>query len=158
MVECSSTTIKLTILKICIPMSIDIYSSFTSEIIIRPDDIDLNDHVHFTKYLDFFLAARYEQMERDYKISMEEFWRMRLNWFASSMHINYKRALKLRDTALVKTQVESFNKTNVNVMFWIHSKKSNKLAADGNGVFTLINIDNGRPTRIPNEIISRYSV
>ena len=139
-------------------MSIDIYTSFTSEIIIRPDDIDLNDHVHFTKYLDFFLAARYEQMERDYKISMEEFWEMRLNWVASSMHIKYKRALKLRDTALVKTQVESFDKAQVTVNFWIHSKKNNKLAANGNGVFTLINIDNGRPNRIPKEIINRYSI
>lgn len=139
-------------------MSIDIFTSFTSEIIIRPDDIDLNDHVHFTKYLDFFLAARYEQMERDYKISMEEFWEMRLNWVASSIHINYKRALKLRDTALIKTQVESFDKAQVTVNFWIHSKKSKKLAAVGNGVFTLINIDNGRPTRIPKEIINRYSI
>ena len=69
-------------------MGINIYSTFTSEIIVRPDDIDMNNHVHFSKYLDFFLAARYEQMRRDYKISMEEFIDMRLNWVASNMHIN----------------------------------------------------------------------
>ena len=90
-------------------MSIDLYSKFISEIIIRPDDVDMNNHVHFSKYLDFVLAARYEQMGRDYKVSMEEFFEMRLNWVASSMHIDYKRALKLGDTALIKTQVESFN-------------------------------------------------
>lgn len=136
----------------------NLYSTFTSEVIIRPDDIDLNDHVHFTKYLDFFLAARYEQMEQNYKISMEEFWHMRLNWVASSMQINYKRALKLGDIALVKTKVESFNRAQVTVNFWIHSKKSNKLTADGYGLFTLINIDNGRPAQIPTDIINRYSI
>ncbi len=139
-------------------MSINIYSAFTSEIIIRPDDIDMNNHVHFSKYLDYFLAARYEQMERDYKISMEEFIEMRLNWFASSMNINYKRPLKLGDIAVVKTQMESFQGAQVVVNFWIYNKKTNKLAAEGNGVFTLINIDNGRPARITKEITDRYSI
>ncbi|NOX66896.1 MAG: acyl-CoA thioesterase [Chlorobi bacterium] len=139
-------------------MSINIYSAFTSEIIVRPDDIDMNNHVHFSKYLDYFLAARYEQMERDYKISMEEFIEMRLNWVASSMNINYKRPLKLGDTAVVKTQMESFQGAQVNVNFWIYNKKTNKLAAEGNGIFTLINIDNGRPTRISKKITDRYSI
>jgi YbgC/YbaW family acyl-CoA thioester hydrolase len=139
-------------------MSINIYSAFTSEIIVRPDDIDMNNHVHFSKYLDFVLAARYEQMGRDYKISMEEFLEMRLNWVASSMQINYKRALKLGDIVIIKTQVESFNGAQVIVNYWLYNKKSNKLAADGNGVFTLLNIDNGRPTRIPQKILDKYSI
>jgi len=139
-------------------MSIDLYSKFTSEILIRPDDIDMNNHVHFSKYLDFVLAARYEQMGRDYKVSMEEFIEMRYNWIASSMHINYKRALKLGEIALIKTQVDSFNGAQVTVNFWINNKKNNKLAADGYGVFTLLNIDNGRPTRIPQKILDKYSI
>jgi len=139
-------------------MSINIYSAFTSEIIVRPDDIDMNNHVHFSKYLDYFLAARYEQMERDYKISMEEFIEMRLNWFASGMSITYKRPLKLGDIAVVKTQMESFQGAQVKVNFWIYNKKTNKLAAEGNGIFTLINIDNGRPARITKEITDRYSI
>ncbi|MEN8191974.1 MAG: acyl-CoA thioesterase [Bacteroidota bacterium] len=139
-------------------MSVNLYSTFTSEITVRPDDIDMNNHVHFSKYLDYFLAARYEQMERDYKVSMEEFLEMRLTWVASSMHINYKRALKLGDIAIVSTQVESFNGAQIAVNFWIHNKNSNKIAADGNGVFTLLNIDNGRPTRIPDKILDKYSI
>ena len=38
-------------------MSVNIYSTFTSEIIVRPDDIDMNNHVHFSKYLDFVLST-----------------------------------------------------------------------------------------------------
>ncbi|MDA3861915.1 MAG: acyl-CoA thioesterase [Melioribacteraceae bacterium] len=97
------------------------HSIFSTEIIVRPDDIDLNNHVHFTKYLDYFLAARYDQMGRCYKLSMEEFIKMGYNWVASNMSINYKRALKLGDVAVVKTQLDSFNGAQVKANFWIHS-------------------------------------
>lgn len=132
------------------------YSIFSTEIIVRPDDIDLNNHVHFTKYLDYFLAARYDQMGKYYNLSMEEFVEMGYNWVASNMNINYKRALLLGDTAIVKTQVNSFNGAQIKVNFWIYSKKSEKLIADGCGNFTLIKTKNLRPMRIPQDIIDKY--
>jgi len=133
-------------------------SIFSTEIIVRPDDIDLNNHVHFTKYLDYFLAARYDQMSRCYKVSMEEFIGMGYNWVASQMTINYKRSLLLGDVAIVKTQWDSFNGAQVNVNFWIYSKKTNKLISDGFGVFTLIKSDSLRPVRIPQEIVEKYLI
>jgi acyl-CoA thioester hydrolase/thioesterase-3 len=131
---------------------------FSTEIIVRPDDIDMNNHVHFSKYLDYFLAARYDQMGRCYKLSMEEFIEMGYSWVASNMNINYKRALLLGDTAIVKTQLYSFNGAQVKVNFWIYNKSTDKLIADGYGNFTLINIKNLRPVRIPQKIVDKYSV
>ena len=139
-------------------MDIKKRSIFSTEIIVRPDDIDMNNHVHFSKYLDYFLAARYDQMGRCYKLSMEEFIEMGYNWVASNMSINYKRALLLGDTAIVKTQLDSFNGAQVKANFWIYNKTTEKLIADGYGNFTLINIKNLRPARIPQEIIDKYSV
>jgi len=133
-------------------------SVFSTEIIVRPDDIDLNNHVHFTKYLDYFLAARYDQMERCYKLSMEKFIEMGYNWVASSMSVNYKRSLLLGDVAIVKTQWDSFNGAQVRVNFWIYSKKTEKLISDGFGLFTLIKLDSLRPVRIPKEIIDIYTI
>jgi len=46
---------------------------FSSEIKVRPDDIDMNNHVHNSKYFDYVQAARFEQMINDYKMPMEEF-------------------------------------------------------------------------------------
>ncbi len=134
------------------------YAIFSTEIIVRPDDIDMNNHVHFSRYLDYFLAARYDQMGRCYKLSMEEFIEMGYNWVASNMNINYKRALKLGDVAIVKTQISSFNGAQVKANFWIYNKETNKLISDGYGNFTLINIKNLRPTRIPQEILDKYLV
>ncbi|MFA7228927.1 MAG: acyl-CoA thioesterase, partial [Melioribacteraceae bacterium] len=46
------------------------YSVFETEITVRPDDIDMNNHVHNSKYLDYLLMARYDQMKKDYKVPM----------------------------------------------------------------------------------------
>ena len=46
---------------------------FETELHVRPDDIDMNQHVHSSRYQDYVLAARYDQMARCYKVSMDEF-------------------------------------------------------------------------------------
>lgn len=134
------------------------YSIFETEIAIRPDDIDMNNHVHNTKYLDFVQAARFHQMKNNYNMSMEEFYALGLNWFASAAHIVFKRSLKLGNTALVKTQLKSYNGAQVTVNFWILNKETGKLAAEGFLDYTMVSMKTGRPLRIPDDIIKRYSV
>jgi len=51
---------------------------FETEMQVRPDDIDMNQHVHGSRYFDYVLAARYDQMERCYKMPMQEFPQSRL--------------------------------------------------------------------------------
>ena len=135
-----------------------VYSTFETEVKIRPDDIDMNNHVHYSKYLDYLLAARYEQMKNNYKISMEEFIERGFAWVASTLHIDYKRGLTLTDTAIVKAQIESASGAQVKVNFWIVKKENNKVAAEGYGVFTMTNITNGRPARIPDDILDKYLI
>ena len=134
------------------------YSTFETEITIRPDDIDLNNHVHNTKYLDYVLAARYDQMKKDYKMSMSEFHNLDFNWVVSITHIEYKRALKLDDKIVVRTQVDSVNGAQCKVNFFIALKETNKTAAEGYIIYTMISTKSGRPVRIPDEIIERYSI
>lgn len=133
------------------------FSVFETEIIIRPDDIDLNNHVHNSKYLDYVQAARYDQMINSYKMSMEEFHRLGYNWVASTAHIEFKRPLKLGDKVVVKTQLKSYSGAQVTVNFWILKKDKNKVSAEGFLVYTMISLSSGKPVRIPDEIIERYS-
>lgn len=134
------------------------YSAFETEIKIRPDDIDLNNHVHNTKYLDFVLAARYEQMVKDYKMSMEDFHRLNFNWVVSVTHIEYKRSLNLDDKIIVRTQIDSVNGAQSKVNFWIIKKETEKIAAEGHLIYTMVSLKTGRPVRIPNEIVDKYSI
>lgn len=134
------------------------FSKFDSEITIRPDDIDMNNHVHYSKYLDYILAARYEQMRRDYKMSMEEFVKLGYAWVASTAHIEYKRSLLLNDKAIVRTQVDSYSGAQVKVNFWILKKENDKIAAEGYVLYSLISSKSGRPVRLSEEMIEKYSL
>jgi len=134
------------------------YSIFESEITIRPDDIDMNNHVHYSKYLDYILAARYEQMKHNYKVPMEDFIKLGYTWVASNVNITYKRPLLLGDPVVVRTQVESYNGAQVTVNFRILKKENEKVAADGQVLYTMISTKSGRPVRIPEEIIRKYTI
>ncbi|MFH0735554.1 MAG: thioesterase family protein [bacterium] len=134
------------------------YSTFKTEITVRPDDIDMNNHVHYSKYLDYLLFGRYDQMKKDYGMSMEDFIKEGYSWFASSANINYKTALKLSDTAIVKTQVKEIKPAQVDVNFWIIRKEDEKVCCYGNVLYTMISLKSERPVRIPEHIIKKYSV
>jgi acyl-CoA thioester hydrolase/thioesterase-3 len=136
-----------------------LYSIFETEIVVRPDDIDMNNHVHNSKYLDYLLMARYDQMKNNYKVPMEEFIERGYAWVASATNIQFKREIKLGDKVLVRTQLNSFSGAQVTINFWILIKRENeKVAAEGQGVFTLISTKNGRPLRIPEDIIEKYTI
>ncbi len=135
------------------------YSEFQSEIIVRPDDIDMNNHVHFSKYLDYLLAARFDQMKKDYKMSMEEFLERDMTWFARSITINFKRPLTLGDTAIVKTQITDYGAASVFVKYAIYKKGAEtKVCVDGTSEFALLSTKTGRPVRIPEDVLEKYSV
>jgi len=134
------------------------YSIFETEINIRPDDIDMNNHVHYSKYLDYLLTARYEQMQSCYKMSMEEFTERGYAWFASTANINFKAALKLADKAIVRTQINQIKAAQVDVNFWILRKQDEKIFCFGNVLYTLISTETGRPVRIPIDVIEKYSI
>ncbi len=134
------------------------YSVFETEITVRPDDIDMNNHVHNSKYLDYLLMARYDQMKKDYKVPMEEFVQKGYTWVASSTCIDFLREIKLGDKIVVRTQVNSFEGAHVKVNFWIVKKETNKVAAEGHSDYVLISTASGRPTRIPEEIIEKYNI
>src|SRR3954465_3875998 len=83
---------------------------FETNLQVRPDDIDMNQHVHGSRYFDYVLAARYDQMARCYKMPMEEFTAAGLGWFVKVCHIEYKRPLRMGDSMIVRTWVDAIAK------------------------------------------------
>ncbi|MFA3782420.1 acyl-CoA thioesterase [Melioribacteraceae bacterium 4301-Me] len=136
----------------------ELYSKFETEIIVRPDDIDMNKHVHYSKYLDYLLTARYDQMRKDYKMPMEEFVKRGFSWVGSVVHIEYKRGIVLGDTVIVRTQIDSVSGAQVKVNFWMIRKETQKLAAEGWVIYTMISAETGKAVRIPQDIIDKYSI
>jgi len=134
-------------------------SRFTSPFSVRPDDIDLFQHVHSSRYQDYLLAARFEQMERCYGISMQEFIDKGFGWFVSDFRIQYKAQLGLGDDFQVTTWIQSIRAATVTVNFEIQRTKPDaQLCCLGESRYVFIKLANGRPTRIPDWVVNTYSI
>jgi len=135
-----------------------IHSKFESELQVRPDDIDMNQHVHNSRYFDYVLAARYDQMERCYKMPMEEFLKHGFGWVVKKAFIEYKRPLALGDWFIVRTWIHEVVNDGVQVHFEIIKKATAKLSCDGYFDYTMVNMKTGRAENIPDWIKEKYSV
>lgn len=138
--------------------STNVYSKFETELAVRPDDIDLYQHVHSTRYLDYVLAARFIQMERDYGMSMEAFAARGLGWFMTSSSVNYKRPLGLGDHMVVRCWIEHFTLRGCRVAFEIERLPQRKRSCDGFCDYALIELASNRAVPIPEDIRASYSI
>lgn len=136
----------------------NVYSKFESELSVRPDDIDLYQHVHSTRYLDYMLAARFEQMDRCYGMSMQAFAELGLGWFMTSAQIQYKRPLGWGDRMTVRTWIEHFTDSGCRVAFEIEKIPTGKRVCDGSCDYSLVSLANGRATPVPEDIKAKYSI
>jgi len=135
-----------------------LFAQFETRLQVRPDDIDMFDHVHSSRYMDYVLAARYEQMARCCKMPWEEFIAMGYGWYLVSTQLNFKRPLGMGDWFIVRTWVEAFRRDGVRVGFEIDRDDNGKRACDGWADYTLIRLETGRACTIPEEIKARYSI
>jgi acyl-CoA thioester hydrolase/thioesterase-3 len=133
-------------------------TKFETPLQVRPDDIDMNRHVHSSRYQDYVLAARFEQMARCYGMPMEEFTAAGLGWFVKTAHLEYKRPLGLGDQFIVRTWVDAMARTEVRVCFEILRQTTGKLCCDGWFDYTMVNQKTGRAEVIPDWIIAKYSI
>ena len=133
-------------------------TKFETEFIVRPNEIDINRHVHQSVYLDYVLFARYDQMRRCYKMPMEEFFKRGYSWATKSTHLEFNQPIFLGETVVVRTWVEEIRKKSVKVGFQILKKKSKEIAAQGEAVYVLVNAKSGKPELIPDEIRKKYSI
>ena len=134
------------------------YSTFETEMPVRPDDIDFLNHVHSSRYFDYVLAARYDQMSRCYGVSMETFLNQGLGWVVKEAHIEFKRPLILGDWMRVQTRVAEFCKDGVRVEFVILKKGTGKISSTGWCQYTLVELKTGRSALLPPEVVEKYSV
>lgn len=134
------------------------FSIFETELNVRPDDIDMFNHVHNSKYLDYVLAARYEQMEKFYGMSWEKFSEQGYGWVVAKVTINFKRPLKMGDIMLVRTGILEMNEKGSNVQFEIINKTTGKIASDGIFDYVMIDLATQRSCKVNEEMIKAYSI
>jgi thioesterase-3 len=139
-------------------MEITQYSIFESTLKVRPDDIDMFNHVHNSKYFDYVLAARYDQMEQFYKMPMESFLKSGFGWVVRTALVDFKRPLILGDTIKVRTGILTINEKGCRVQFEIENIRTKKIASDGWFDYVLIDISTGKGCKVNQEMITAYSI
>jgi acyl-CoA thioester hydrolase/thioesterase-3 len=132
------------------------YNTYETELRVRPDDIDMYNHVHNSRYFDYVMAARYDQMERCYGIGMDKFLEKGMGWLVRGVYMDYKRALKMSDYFLVRTGIESINTKKCRVHFEILNKATKKTCCDGWFDFVMIDMATNKGIPIPQDIIEHY--
>lgn len=140
------------------PESASIHSKFETQLQVRPDDIDMYQHVHSSRYMDYVLAARFDQMERCYKMPMSEFQKRGYGWFMAATQMNFKRPLGLGDRFIVRTWIEKFTLIGVKVQFQIERLPDGKLSCDGWFDYVMVSIETARAVRLPEDIVAKYGV
>lgn len=108
--------------------------------------------------MDYVLAARYDQMARCYKMSMEEFTSRGYGWYVRTAHLEYKRQLAIADPFIVRTWVEDISRDTVRVDFEIIKKSTGKLCANGHFHYTMVKLETGRGETIPDWIAEKYAI
>ena len=134
------------------------YTAFQTRIAVRPDDIDMNQHVHNSKYFDYVLAARYDQMERCYGMSMEEFFERGYSWVVRASYMEHKRPLHIGDFAVIETAIDEVRDRGVKVVFEIQKEADSKTVAKGWLDYAMVSVETGRPQSIPADIVEKYSI
>ncbi|MFN5218161.1 MAG: acyl-CoA thioesterase [Sphingomonadales bacterium] len=137
------------------PINTEIY---TTRLQVRPDDIDMFGHVHSSRYMDYVLAARFEQMERCYRMPMQEFLVHNLGWYLSATELRFQRPLKLGDFMDVQTCIAETGAASIRVDFQILTVPNAKISCKGWAEYVLVDVKTGRPKPIPDWIIKRYSL
>jgi len=131
---------------------------FETELQVRPDDLDMNRHVHSSRYSDYVLAARYDQMARCYGMSMEEFIQAGYGWYVRTAHLVYHRPLGLGDRFVVTTWVEAIAGADVRVQFEIRRLPQRKLCCDGYFEYVMVSLATGRAQAVPDWVVDKYRV
>ena len=135
-----------------------VYAKFETEMQVRPDDIDMYQHVHSSRYMDYVLAARFDQMERCYRMPMSAFQARGFGWYMAATQMNFKRPLGLGHRFVVRTWIEKFSPIGVKVQFQIERLPEKKLSCDGWFDYVMVAMETGRPVRLPADIREKYAI
>ena len=91
-------------------------------------------------------------------MSMDEFWKLGLTWFVRKYDITYRAPVQMGDTVIVRTWVHQVGKMSVDIGFEMVSKNTEKQAARGIARYVLVDANTGKPVRIPEIAMKKYSI
>jgi len=127
------------------------------EVEVRSYELDVYNHVNNAVYLNWLEHGRSKLLQdKGYNyLSIMDAWGVQ--FMTVHTGIDYHKALKLGDRAVVTTQVEKFGNTSITIAHAITLLGDTEPAATAKVVIVYTDIATGRSTPVPKEFVRLYS-
>ncbi|MFQ5660416.1 MAG: acyl-CoA thioesterase [Gammaproteobacteria bacterium] len=113
-------------------------------------DMDAFKHVNNTVYLRYFERIRMELfMESGF---MEYMKKHNIGPILASTQCKFKAPLSYPDSILIGTHITDIEEESFLMQYAIYSEKLNRVAAEGNGLLVYFDYEQGRKTKIPDQL------
>ena len=121
---------------------------------VRFQDCDPMSHLNNGRYLDYFMNAREDQLLEFYGINVYE--RLRKggqSWVVAKSEIIYKRPAWLMEKVLIKSQVNNYSLTHIEVEMAMYDEKGLQLKSILRSVFIPFNVKTNQVEAHDEEIL-----
>ncbi len=129
---------------------------YSTEFTPRFSDFDVQGILNSKNYIDFLSEARIEQMIRCYKLPMDHYMKMNQTWVFSSVQMNFLRPVYLGKKIVVETEVYKIDGSKAWVSFLIRGNDASSKHAEGEAIYTLIDIQKKIPISISDQDIQIF--
>ncbi|MDH5718431.1 MAG: acyl-CoA thioesterase [Spirochaetia bacterium] len=129
---------------------------FTTNINVRWEEMDVNEHINYAAYLDYFSEARIEAVGHDLFVSLRK---EGIGPAIYKAEIDFVKELHHPDTAHIVTWIdETIGKTRVSVAQEIYSVQKRELIAKAKFAAIFMNIKTRRPIRMPQVLRDKFGL
>lgn len=123
---------------------------------VRGFHCDMFGHVNNARYLEFLEETRWEWLNRN--TTFEFFEKKKMSFVVVSITINYKSPSVLNDELFITVEVKNFGNRSATVNQTITRKSDNKLIADADVTFAMVDNVTGRSIPIDDDLKSMLGV
>ncbi len=128
-----------------------------SKAMVRFHDCDPNNHLNQSKYLDYFVDAREDQLRDTYGLDLYNFGRENGHvWMATKNQIAYLRQVSVHEVVTIQTHLIDFDQSNatVEMLMWDEQKTKPKSLLWAS--FAYVNIAQGKRASHQEEILEFF--
>ena len=129
----------------------------TSLHLVRFQDCDPFGHLNNSRYLDYFMNAREDQLKDTYGFDIIDFQKKTgLAWVVVQSQVSYLRPVHPMETVAISSRVISYSDKTVTAELQMHDKTKTKLKAVLWTKFVQISVTNGKSAEQPGELLQFF--
>jgi YbgC/YbaW family acyl-CoA thioester hydrolase len=116
---------------------------------VRFSDLDMYGHVNSKHYIDMVSTARLVFLANKMKVPIEEVTKRGIGFFMTKSTVNYKKPINGLQKVLVQSHVREVKDEKLLIVpFTLSKENGDKLFADGEFEFMLIDMNTNRTTKV----------